>query len=105
MVQVTACTPVPIPAGTVAFTWYKSANCGARPLNDTLAVCPPIVIVGVAMVVDVASVAGQPSAGWLLTGPRPLRYRATVVPRATGLPAVTGLRLESSAAANSCPFD
>jgi hypothetical protein len=61
--HVTGCAPAVIPAGTVAFTWYKSANLGARPLNVTVAGWPPMVIMGVATVVDEASATGEPSGG------------------------------------------
>jgi len=88
MAQVTCCGPAPMPVGTVAFTWYKSANPGARPLNVTVAGCPPMVIVGLVTVVEVLSGAGQPLAGWLWTGPSPLRNNATVLPRVTGWLAV-----------------
>jgi len=63
--------PVVMREGTTALTWYKPMNVGASPEKLTLADAPPIVTVGMLVVVDVF-VAVAPLAGGFSTGPKPV---------------------------------
>jgi hypothetical protein len=51
-------SPVVIPDGTTAFTWYSPANPGVRPLKATCADLPPMVTVTGFTVVDSGGVTG-----------------------------------------------
>ena len=68
-------SPVAIPAGTTAFTWYNPAYPGVSPLNATCAAFPPIVTVTVFTVVDNGGVlgAGAPSFTAGDTAPSPVQ--------------------------------
>src|SRR5271157_948267 len=68
-------SPVVIPLGTTAFTWYNPANPGVKPLNTTWAALPPIITVTGLTVVDSGGVAGAgaPSFTAGVTAPRPVQ--------------------------------
>jgi hypothetical protein len=68
-------SPVVIPLGTIAFTWYNPAYPGVSPLNATCAVFPPIVTVTGFTVVDCGGVvgAGDPSFTAGATAPSPVQ--------------------------------
>jgi hypothetical protein len=60
--------------GTVAFTWYRPMNPGARPENKTGASIPPMVAVTGLSVIDSGDAgAAAPAAGGFVTAPRPVQ--------------------------------
>jgi hypothetical protein len=64
-------SPVGIPEGTTALTWYKPENPGVSPLYCTGAGWPPILtVVGFTVV---AKGAGWPSVAAVLVAPRPVQ--------------------------------
>jgi len=64
MLTTTGCNPALTPGGTTAFTWYRPAKPGARPLNDTVASWPPMVTrTGAFVVANGEAGAGSPLAG------------------------------------------
>jgi hypothetical protein len=78
--------PFEDPAGTSTLTWYSPTAPGAKPENRTAAGLPPMDTAGVVVVDEIGSLsAGEPLAGWLVTGPRPVQYIWITV-----LPAVAG---------------
>jgi hypothetical protein len=68
-------SPVVIPDGTTAFTWYNPAYPGVSPLYATCAAFPPIVTVTGFTVVDNGGVpgAGNPSFTGGDTAPNPVQ--------------------------------
>src|ERR1019366_3129084 len=68
-------SPVVIPLGTIAFTWYSPAYPGVSPLNATCAVLPPMVTVTGFTVVDNGGItgAGDPSFTAGVTAPSPVQ--------------------------------
>jgi hypothetical protein len=68
-------SPVAIPEGTTALTWYKPAYPGASPLNAACADWPPIVTVtGFTVLANGPAVgAGAPAATDGITAPGPVQ--------------------------------
>jgi len=66
--------PSLVPLGTKALTWYRPTAPGVNPEKATDAGTPPMVATGVVVVGESGSPnAGEPLAGWFVTGPRPVQ--------------------------------
>src|SRR5690349_17825699 len=71
------------PEGICTLTWYSPTKPGAKPEKVTLAASPPMVTVGVSMVVELPP-ASAPDFGWFRTAPSPLQKMLMNPPRGTG---------------------
>ena len=74
LIATTTSEPFVGAAGTKAFTWYVPTKPGARPENRTVACAPPIVTLGMVVVIDKGLFdEDEPVAGWFVTAPRPVQ--------------------------------